>query len=74
MVFAHDWFDWALLSAVFAGLTAMVATLGLAGIEQLPAVLEQWRLTNPSRVIDGDLQPLSKASTYRDRGVRVQPS
>jgi len=41
MVFAHDWFDWALLSAVFAGLTAMVATLGLAGIEQLPAVLEQ---------------------------------
>jgi transporter family protein len=33
MVFAHDWFAWALLSAVFAALTAIFAKLGLAGIE-----------------------------------------
>ena len=33
MVFAHDWFAWALLSAVFAALTAIFAKLGLAGID-----------------------------------------
>jgi transporter family protein len=33
MVFAHDWFVWALLSAVFAALTAIFAKLGLAGID-----------------------------------------
>jgi hypothetical protein len=33
MVFAHDWFYWALFSAVFAALTAIFAKLGLAGID-----------------------------------------
>jgi bacterial/archaeal transporter family protein len=33
MVFAHDWFSWALLSAVFAALTAIFAKLGLARID-----------------------------------------
>lgn len=33
MVFAHDWLYWALLSAVFAALTAIFAKLGLAGID-----------------------------------------
>jgi bacterial/archaeal transporter family protein len=33
MVVAHDWFLWALLSAVFAALTAIFAKLGLAGID-----------------------------------------
>jgi transporter family protein len=30
---AYDWFYWALLSAVFAALTAIFAKLGLAGID-----------------------------------------
>jgi transporter family protein len=33
MVVAYDWFIWALLSAVFAALTAIFAKLGLAGID-----------------------------------------
>jgi transporter family protein len=33
MASAHDWFYWALLSAVFAALTAIFAKLGLAGID-----------------------------------------
>jgi transporter family protein len=33
MVSAHDWFYWALLSAVFAALTAIFAKLGLEGID-----------------------------------------
>jgi transporter family protein len=33
MVFAHVWLYWALLSAVFAALTAIFAKLGLAGID-----------------------------------------
>jgi bacterial/archaeal transporter family protein len=32
MIFAHDWFVWAFLSAVFAALTAIFAKLGLTGI------------------------------------------
>jgi len=39
MVFAHDWFAWALLSAVFAALTAIFAKLGLAGIDSDLATL-----------------------------------
>jgi transporter family protein len=30
---AHDWFVWALLSAVFAALTAVFAKVGLSGID-----------------------------------------
>jgi bacterial/archaeal transporter family protein len=33
MAVAHDWLTWALLSAVFAALTAIFAKLGLAGID-----------------------------------------
>ena len=33
MTSAYDWFYWALLSAVFAALTAIFAKLGLAGID-----------------------------------------
>jgi transporter family protein len=33
MASAYDWFYWALLSAVFAALTAIFAKLGLAGID-----------------------------------------
>jgi hypothetical protein len=33
MASAHDWFYWALLSAVFAALTVIFAKLGLAGID-----------------------------------------
>ena len=36
MASAHDWFYWALLSAVFAALTAIFAKLGLAGISRKP--------------------------------------
>jgi hypothetical protein len=74
MVFAHDWFYWALLSAVFVVLTAIVAKLGLAGIEQLPADLEKLRLANLSRVTDGDLRPphvLKGATDVREFGHRV---
>jgi transporter family protein len=39
MVVAHDWFAWALLSAVFAALTAIFAKLGLAGIDSDLATL-----------------------------------
>jgi transporter family protein len=34
MVFAHDWFYWALLSAVFAALTAIFAKLGILGFKR----------------------------------------
>ena len=30
---ANDWFHWALLSAVFAALTAIFAKLGLQGVD-----------------------------------------
>ena len=33
MFSAYDWFSWALLSAVFAALTAIFAKLGLEGID-----------------------------------------
>jgi hypothetical protein len=33
MTAAHEWFYWALLSAVFAALMAIFAKLGLAGID-----------------------------------------
>jgi hypothetical protein len=59
---------------VFAVLTAMVAKLGLAGIEPRPAVLAKPHLANPSRVIDGDLQPpyvLAGDTDVRDFGHRV---
>ena len=39
MVFAHDWFYWALLSAVFAALTAIFAKIGLEGIDSDLATL-----------------------------------
>jgi hypothetical protein len=74
MGFAHDWCSWALLSAVFAVLTAMVAKLGLAGLEQLPAVLAKRRLADPSRVINGDLRPphvLKGATDVREFGHRI---
>ena len=36
---AHDWFFWALLSAVFAALTAIFAKIGLEGVESDLATL-----------------------------------
>jgi len=39
MVTASNWFVWALLSAVFAALTAIFAKLGLAGIDSDMATL-----------------------------------
>lgn len=33
MITASDWFAWALLSAVFAALTAIFAKIGLAGVD-----------------------------------------
>jgi bacterial/archaeal transporter family protein len=33
MALAHNWFYWALMSAVFAALTAIFAKLGLAGVD-----------------------------------------
>ena len=36
---AHDWFFWALLSAVFARLTAIFAKIGLEGVESDLATL-----------------------------------
>ena len=36
---AHDWFYWALLSAVFAALTAIFAKIGLEGIDSDLATL-----------------------------------
>src|SRR5262245_53291482 len=49
MVFAHDWFVWALLSAVFAALTAIFAKLGLAGIDADFATSE--RIVNAWQVL-----------------------
>jgi uncharacterized membrane protein len=42
MASAHDWFYWALLSAVFAALTAIFAKLGLVPIPvgHQPTLLE----------------------------------
>jgi uncharacterized membrane protein len=34
MVFAYDWCSWALLSAVFAALTAIFAKLGILGFKR----------------------------------------
>jgi bacterial/archaeal transporter family protein len=39
MTSAHDWFYWALLSVVFAALTAIFAKLGLEGIDAVFATL-----------------------------------
>ena len=36
----HDWFYWALLSAVFAALTAIFAKIGLEGIDFGPRDLD----------------------------------
>ena len=37
--FASEWFVWALLSAVFAALTAIFAKVGLAGVDSDMATL-----------------------------------
>jgi uncharacterized membrane protein len=39
MTITHDWFYWALLSAVFAGLTAIFAKIGLEGVDSDLATL-----------------------------------
>jgi bacterial/archaeal transporter family protein len=39
MTAAYDWFYWALLSAVFAALTAIFAKIGLEGIDSDLATL-----------------------------------
>jgi transporter family protein len=39
MISANDWFTWALLSAVFAALTAIFAKLGLQGVDSDYATL-----------------------------------
>lgn len=39
MALTHDWFYWALLSAVFAALTAIFAKLGLEGVDSDLATL-----------------------------------
>jgi transporter family protein len=33
MILSYDWFSWALLSAVFAALTAIFAKIGLEGVD-----------------------------------------
>jgi bacterial/archaeal transporter family protein len=39
MTITHDWFHWALLSAVFAALTAIFAKIGLEGVDSDLATL-----------------------------------
>jgi transporter family protein len=39
MTLTHDWFYWALLSAVFAALTAIFAKVGLEGVDSDLATL-----------------------------------
>ena len=39
MTLTHDWFSWALLSAVFAALTAIFAKIGLEGVDSDLATL-----------------------------------
>jgi bacterial/archaeal transporter family protein len=39
MTITHDWFYWALLSAVFAALTAIFAKIGLEGVDSDLATL-----------------------------------
>ena len=39
MIVTNDWFYWALLSAVFAALTAIFAKIGLEGIDSDLATL-----------------------------------
>jgi bacterial/archaeal transporter family protein len=39
MTLAHDWFYWALLSAVFAALTRIFAKIGLEGVDSDLATL-----------------------------------
>jgi bacterial/archaeal transporter family protein len=39
MTLAHDWFYWALFSAVFAALTAIFAKIGLEGVDSDLATL-----------------------------------
>jgi transporter family protein len=39
MTLSYDWFSWALLSAVFAALTAIFAKIGLEGVDSDLATL-----------------------------------
>jgi hypothetical protein len=53
MLSASNWFSWALLSAVFAALTAIFAKVGLQADHPDLLVLSDWQLEPPYPSVNG---------------------
>lgn len=65
MTLTHDWFYWALFSAVFAALTAIFAKVGLEGVDSDLATLIR---TSVILVLLAGYRSWSKKMTARPQG------